>query len=55
MTIPHMGYGNDSMILGKIGDISRFSNQRTQLAFSDLDPAIYQSGNFNTSYTRMSK
>ena len=55
MTIPGIGYINGGMILGEIGDITRFSNPSKLLAFSGLDPAVYQSGNFNASHTKMSK
>ena len=55
MTIPGIGYINGGMILGEIGDITRFSSPAKLLAFSGLDPAVYQSGNFNASNTRMSK
>ena len=43
------------MILGEIGDITRFSTPRKLLAFSGLDPAVYQSGNFTANHTKMSK
>lgn len=36
-------------------DISRFSNPAKLLAFAGLDPAVYQSGNFQARRTRMSK
>lgn len=55
MTIPGIGFINGGMILGEIGDITRFSNPSKVLAFSGLDPAVYQSGNFNASHTKMSK
>lgn len=55
MTIPGIGFINGGMILGELGDISRFSNPFKVLAFSGLDPAVYQSGNFNASHTKMSK
>lgn len=55
MTIPGIGYINGGMILGEIGDVTRFSNPSKLLAFSGLDPAVYQSGNFNASHTKMSK
>lgn len=55
MTIPGIGFINGGMILGEIGDINRFSNPSKVLAFSGLDPSVYQSGNFNASHTRMSK
>ena len=55
MTIPGIGYINGGMILGEIGDITRFSRSCKLLAFAGLDPAVYQSGNFNAKNTRMSK
>jgi len=55
MTIPGISYVNGGMILGEIGDITRFSNPCKLLAFAGLDPSVYQSGNFNASHTKMSK
>jgi len=55
MTIPGIGYINGGMILGEIGDISRFTNPSKLLAFAGLDPSVYQSGNFEAKHTRMSK
>jgi transposase len=55
MTIPGIGYINGGMILGEIGDVTRFSNPSKLLAFAGLDPAVYQSGNFNAHHTKMSK
>lgn len=55
MTIPGIGYINSGMILGEIGDIHRFSNPNKLLAFAGLDPAVYQSSNFQAKKTRMSK
>ena len=55
MTIPGIGYINGGMILGKIGNIHRFSNPNKLLAFAGLDPTVYQSGNYTAKRTRMSK
>ena len=55
MTIPGIGPINGGMILGEIGDITRFSKPRKLLAFAGLDPSVYQSGNFSAKKTRMSK
>ena len=55
MTIPGIGYINGGMILGEIGNIYRFSDAHKLLAFSGLDPSVYQSGNFQERKTRMSK
>lgn len=55
MTILGIGAINGGMIQGEIGDITRFSNPSKVLAFAGLDPAVYQSGNFEARHTRMSK
>ena len=55
MTIPGIGPINGGMIMGEIGDITRFSNPNKLLAFAGLDPSVYQSGNFQAKRTRMSK
>ena len=54
-TIPGIGSLNGAMIIGEIGDISRFKKPCQLLAYAGLDPSVYQSGNFNASRTRMSK
>lgn len=54
-TIPGIGSLNGAMILGEIGDISRFEKPCQLLAYAGLDPSVYQSGNFHASRTRMSK
>lgn len=54
-TIPGIGNLNGAMILGEIGDISRFEKPCQLLAYAGLDPSVYQSGNFNADRTRMSK
>ena len=55
MTIPGIGIVNGGIILGEIGDIHRFSSPNKLLAFTGLDPSVYQSGNFVAKKTRMSK
>lgn len=55
MTISGIRYINGEMILDEIGDIHHFSNPNKLLAFAGLDPSVYQSGNFQTNRTRMSK
>ena len=55
MTIPGIGYTNGGMILGEIGNISRFSYPSKLLAVVGLDQSVYQSGNLGTKHTRMSK
>ena len=54
-TIPGIGSLNGAMIIGEIGDISRFKKPCQLLAYAGLDPSVYQSGNFNAARTRMSK
>lgn len=55
MTIPGIGYVNGAMILGEIGDFTRFSDASKIIAFAGIDPSVYQSGNFAANNTRMSK
>ena len=55
MTIPGIGYINGGMILGEIGDVTRFTNPSKLLAFAGLDPSVYQSGSYEAKHTRMSK
>jgi len=55
LTIPGVGFLNGAMILGEIGDISRFSNPSKLLAYAGLDPTVNQSGQFYAKNTRMSK
>ncbi len=54
-TIPGIGTLNGAMILGEIGDITRFEKPCQLLAYAGLDPSVYQSGNFQATRTRMSK
>lgn len=54
-TIPGIGSLNGAMIIGEIGDITRFKKPCQLLAYAGLDPSVCQSGNFNASNTRMSK
>lgn len=55
MSIPGIGYLNGAMILGEIGNISRFSEPSKVLAFAGLDPVVKQSGRFAAKEVRMSK
>lgn len=54
-SIPGIGALNGAMIIGEIGNISRFEKPCQLLAYAGLDPSVYQSGNFTASRTRMSK
>ncbi len=51
MTVPGIGKLNGAMILGKIGDIHRFSQLSKLLAYAGIDPVVNQSGKFNTKRT----
>ncbi len=55
LTIPGMSYNQATTIHGFIGDINRFNKSCQLLAYSGLDPSVYQSGNFEARSTRMSK
>lgn len=54
-SVPGISSVDGAMILGEIGNINRFSKPSKLLAYSGLDPAVYQSGKFKASSTRMSK
>lgn len=54
-TIPGVGFLNGAMIIGEIGNITRFEKPCQLLAYAGLDPSVYQSGNFTAARTRMSK
>lgn len=55
LTIPGIGFLNGAMILGEIGDVSRFSNPSKLLAYAGLDPSVHQSGQYRANNSRMSK
>ena len=44
-----------SLILGEIGDFSRFDNPDKLLAYAGLSPSTYQSGQLINSYAKMEK
>lgn len=51
LSIPGIGYTTGAIILSEIGDINRFSSPDKLLAYSGLDPIIYQSGNYEKNMT----
>ena len=55
LTIPGVGYTLGAMIISEIGDIKKFSNPSTLLAFAGLDPVTKQSGNFQSDHMKISK
>lgn len=54
-TIPGIGDINGAVILGEIGDVSRFSNASKLAAYAGIDASVSQSGDFQSSNNRMSK
>lgn len=54
-TIPGIGEINGAVILGEIGDISRFSNASKLAAYAGIDASVSQSGDYQSSNNRMSK
>ena len=55
LSIPGISYRMGAMILAEIGDISRFSSPDKLLAYTGLSPSTYQSGQMNSSHSRMEK
>ena len=47
LTIPGIGMNLAAMIIGEIGDISRFDNPEKLIKYAGLDVKIYQSGTIN--------
>ena len=54
-SIPGIGENLAARILAEIGDISRFNNVSQLVAFSGVDPQIYQSGQVSDLHLRISK
>lgn len=54
-TIPGIGAVTAAVILGEIGDISRFSNASKLAAYAGIDASVSQSGEYSSSSNRMSK
>ena len=54
-TIPGIGIIGAATILAEIGDISRFKNSSSLIAFAGIDPTVHQSGEFNSTHNHMSK
>lgn len=55
LSIPGIGYVLGAILISEIGSIENFTNPAKLLAFAGLDPAIYQSGQYNASSTPMVK
>jgi len=54
-TIPGVASTLGSIIISEIGNINRFGNPSKLLAFSGLEPTIYQSGQYSATRSRMVK
>lgn len=54
-TIPGIGSVTAAVILGEIGDISRFSNASKLAAYAGIDASVSQSGEYQSSSNKMSK
>jgi len=54
-TIPGIGEILGAVILGEIGDINKFDNQRKLVAFAGIDATVKQSGEFESTNNKMSK
>ncbi len=55
LSIPGVGGLTAATIIGEIGDISRFATVKKLVAFSGLDPSVYESGKFKSSHNKISK
>ena len=55
MSIPGVGALTGATILAEIGDIERFSHKTKLLAYTGIDPVIYESGKFKAKNTTLSK
>ncbi|MCI0480825.1 MAG: transposase, partial [Candidatus Dadabacteria bacterium] len=55
LTIDGIAETNGGIILGEIGSIERFDNVEELIAFAGLDPAIHDSGNFQSTNLHISK
>lgn len=54
-TIPGVGSIAAATILAEIGDIRRFRNASSLVAYAGIDPSVKQSGEFNSIHNHMSK
>ena len=54
-TIPSISPIFAACILSEIGDITRFKNASSLVAYAGIDPTVKQSGEFNSVHNRMSK
>ena len=55
LSVPGIGGNTACTIYGEIGDISNFHNADALVAFSGVNPLVYESGNFKAKNTMISK
>jgi len=55
LSIKGMGFRMGSIILAEIGDFNRFASSAQVLAFAGLAPSTYQSGQLESSHSKMEK
>lgn len=55
LTVPGIGPTLAAAILGEIGDITRFASGKKLKAYAGLDASVHQSGEFQRTWTRISK
>jgi transposase len=55
VAIPGISTVLAATLLGEIGDVHRFPNLKSLVAYAGLDPTIYQSGRFQAAITSLSK
>lgn len=55
LTIPGIGYTTAGVILGEIGDISKFKNAEKLISYAGLDLEVYESGKFKATNYKISK
>ena len=55
LSIPGISYRMGAMIIAEIGDFSRFDSPDKILAYAGLSPTTYQSGQLDSSHSKMEK
>lgn len=55
LSIPGIGYTTAGLILGEIGDISRFKSSSQLISYAGLDIEVYESGKFKAKNRSISK
>ena len=55
LTIPGISYVTAGLILGEIGDITRFKNSNSLISYAGLDIEVYESGKYKATNRSISK